>query len=84
MQSKLESFIEAWINVFIGFGINFVGNMLILPYFGFTTLTLGANFLIGVAFTVISVTRSYVIRRWAQVHLHRVVKAIAGKIRRHV
>lgn len=80
MQSRLESFIEAWINVFIGFWINFIGNMLILPYFGFTTLTLGANFLIGLAFTVISVSRSYIIRRWAQVHLSRIVKAIAGRI----
>lgn len=63
-QSRLSSFIEAWVNVFIGFGINFVANMVILPYYGFTALTLATNLQIGLAFTVISVVRSYVVRRW--------------------
>jgi hypothetical protein len=68
-QTRLESFVEAWINVGIGFGINFAANMLILPQFGFTRLTLATNFVIGMLYTVISVARSYVIRRWAQAHL---------------
>lgn len=82
MQTRLESFVEAWVNVFIGFWINFIANLLILPALGFTTLTLGTNVLIGLAFTVISVCRSYIIRRWAQVHLSRIIKAIAAHIAR--
>lgn len=69
-QTQLESFVEAWINVGIGFGINFTANLLILPHFvGATRLTLASNFVIGMMYTVISVVRSYVIRRWAQEHL---------------
>lgn len=83
MQSRLESFIEAWINVFIGFGINFVANLVILPQFGFNTLTLQANFLIGICFTVVSVVRQYAIRRWAQAHLRRLVKYVAQRIRNY-
>jgi hypothetical protein len=64
MQTKFGSFVEAWGNVAIGFVINFTANWLILPRFGFTDLTLTKNFEIGLAFTVISVVRSYAIRRW--------------------
>ena len=80
-QTRLESFIEAWVNVLIGFGINFVANLIILPRFGFTSLTWKTNFLIGLAFTLVSVVRSYVIRRWAQQHLRRCVKGIARWVR---
>lgn len=63
-QSRRGSILEAWMNIVIGFGINFTANMLILPLFGFTNLTLGTNFIIGMVYTVISLVRSYVIRRW--------------------
>lgn len=64
MQTKMGSFAEAWMNIAIGFTINFIANMLILPMFGFTSLTAGKNFLIGILYTFISLARSYVIRRW--------------------
>lgn len=76
-QTRLESFIEAIINTAIGFGINFTANLLILPKFGFTTLTWKVNILIGIVYTVISVARSYAIRRWAQDHLRRFNKRVA-------
>lgn len=63
MQSRFASFVEAWVNVLIGFTINFCANLLILPLFGFTP-SLAENFMIGVLFTVISVARSYLLRRW--------------------
>lgn len=83
-QTRLESFVEAWINVAIGFGINFTANLLILPHFvGATRLTLASNFVIGMMYTVISVVRSYVIRRWAQEHLRafnlKVTNFLTGK-----
>lgn len=76
-QTRVESFIEAWVNVAIGFSINFVANLVILPTFGFSTLTLGQNFIIGMIYTVISVARSYVIRRWAQDNLRAFVARTA-------
>ena len=79
-QTRIGSFIEAWANVFIGFGINFVANMLILPHFGFTSLTLKINLVIGLVYTVISVVRSYVIRRWFNARLHKLALNIAKKI----
>lgn len=63
-QTKLGSFAEAWANIFIGFTINFLANLVILPLFGFTSLTPGKNFAIGILYTVISLARSYVLRRW--------------------
>lgn len=69
LQTRLESFTEALINIAIGFFINFWGNWFILPLVGFTTLTVKDNFTIGLLFTIISVARQYAIRRWAQQHL---------------
>lgn len=82
-QTRLESLIEALINTAIGFGINFTANLLILPHFGFTTLTWKVNILIGIVYTVISVARSYIIRRWAQDHLRALkVRMAAALVRR--
>ncbi len=63
-QTRLGSFIEACCNIAIGFSINFTANLLILPRFGFHSLTAGKAFDIGLVFTVISLCRSYILRRW--------------------
>ena len=63
-QTKLGSAVEAWANIAVGFGTNFAANMLILPLFGFGTLTFAKNFQIGLLYTLISLARSYAIRRW--------------------
>lgn len=63
-QTKLGSFVEAWGNVAIGFSINFCANWLFLPMVGVKRLTAGQNFVFGLIMTVISVCRSYAIRRW--------------------
>lgn len=62
-QSFRESIKEAWTNVAIGFGINFVANLVVLPLDGHQVTPDGA-FWIGCIFTGISVCRSFVIRRW--------------------
>ncbi len=77
-QSKLGSFYEAVINTFIGFWINFSANWLILPMVGFTTLTLETNLLIGLLFTVISVARGYVIRRFFNARLRALAEKLAS------
>jgi hypothetical protein len=79
-QTRLGSFIEAWINVLIGFGINFAANLLILPAFGFTSLTLGTNFVIGLLYTVVSVVRSYAIRRWFNARLQAAAQKLAARL----
>lgn len=63
MQTKTGSFVEAWANIVVGFSINFAANLVILPWFGFD-ITPSKAFGIGVIFTVISLARSYVLRRW--------------------
>ncbi len=64
MQTHLSSFSEALVNIAIGFAINFTANLLILPAFGFASLTATKAFGIGCIFTVISLARSYCLRRW--------------------
>lgn len=64
MQTKLGSLTEAWANIAVGFGVNFAANLIILPLFGFHSLTVRNNLIIGLLYTVISLVRSYVLRRW--------------------
>ncbi len=73
-QTRLGSLIEAIINVLIGFGINFTANMLIFPLFGFH-ITPGANLALGLIYTVISVVRSYAVRRWFNARLQRLASS---------
>lgn len=64
MQTRIGSFVESWANIAVGFTINFTANLLILPLFGFHSLTLEKNFVIGLLYTLISLARSYCLRRW--------------------
>lgn len=78
-QTRVGSLIEACINVLIGYVINFCANLLILPLIGFH-ITVGQNLFIGLLYTVISVARSYAVRRWFNARLHRAAQAIAAKV----
>ncbi len=62
-QTRLGSLIEAWTNTFIGYWINVVAGLLIYPLFG-AEFSFAQNMGIGLIFTVISIARGYVIRRW--------------------
>lgn len=73
MQSKIQSFIEAWVNVAIGFGINFLANMFIFPLFGWE-ISVADNLLLGSIYTAISIARSYCIRRWFNSFLRKAFK----------
>lgn len=76
-QTRLGSLIEAFINVLIGFWINFAANLVILPLFGYTP-SLTDNFQIGLLYTVVSIARSYIIRRWFNARLHEAAQRLAG------
>ena len=75
-QTRLGSLIEVCINILIGFSINWIANMYILPLYGFA-ITGGQAFSIGLIFTVISVVRSYVIRRWFNAMLRKASERMA-------
>ena len=77
-QTKKGSLIEVGINVVIGFAINYVANLIILPMFGLH-VSLSDNFLIGLLYTLVSVARSYVIRRWFDKRIHMAAMALAGQ-----
>jgi hypothetical protein len=62
MQTKKGSIFEAFINILIGYGINLGAQIIIFPMFGIH-IPLSSNIGIGLAFTGISLTRSYLIRR---------------------
>ena len=63
MQSKRASFIEACIGILIGYWVAFFAQMLIFPWFGLS-VSVQDNLLIGLAFTVVSIVRSYYVRRF--------------------
>ena len=71
-QTRLGSLIEAATNIAIGFGINWIANLAVLPLFGFHVTPSDAVG-IGLIFTAISLARSYVIRRWFNGRLRRAV-----------
>lgn len=78
-QTRIGSLIEAIINVCIGFAINFTANMFIFPLFGFH-ITASANLVLGLIYTVISVVRSYCIRRWFNARLQQMAQAAAAAL----
>lgn len=61
-QSRAMSAVESVANVAIGYGVAVTSQIAILPLFG-VHLPLSDNLLIGAWFTVISLARSYVVRR---------------------
>ena len=63
MQSRLASFIEALTNVAIGFLISLVGQVVVSHWYNLP-LNLAQNVQIVLFFTVLSVGRSYFVRRW--------------------
>lgn len=75
-QTRLGSLIEVCINILIGFSINWVANMYILPLYGFA-ITGGQAFSMGLIFTIISVARSYIIRRWFNAMLRKASERMA-------
>ena len=63
MQSKLNSFIESLTNILIGYITALMSQLAIFPLFDIN-IPLSDNLLIGLYFTLISLVRSYVIRRY--------------------
>ena len=63
MQTKYQSLIESFVNVSIGYLTALLSQVLIFPLFDIY-VTLQDNLLIGLYFTIISLLRSYLARRY--------------------
>ena len=61
-QSRLMSLAEAITNVAVGYGVAVVTQILIFPIFGLHT-SLGQNLAMGGIFTIVSLARSFLLRR---------------------
>ena len=67
MQLKKHSLFEAITNIVVGYTINLLANFVIFPLWGWS-ISLKQNIEIGIVYTVISLIRSYCLRR-ASTHL---------------
>ena len=61
-QSRWMSLVEAVTNVLVGYGVAVATQWLVFPIFGLHA-TLQESLLIGLIFTVVSLIRSYLLRR---------------------
>lgn len=62
LQSRLMSLIESLTNVGVGFGLAVLTQLAVLPWFD-VRLSIAENLVLGGVFTVVSVVRSYSLRR---------------------
>ena len=63
MQTKLQSALESAVNILIGYLVALASQLIVFPQFGIN-IPLTDNLLIGFWFTVISLIRSYAVRRY--------------------
>lgn len=61
-QSRMASFRESLLNVGIGFGVSFVAQLIFLPLIG-VPIRLDQNFIFACIMTVVSVARTFAVRR---------------------
>ncbi|MEQ9636561.1 MAG: hypothetical protein RLW68_10835 [Devosia marina] len=61
-QSRTMSLVESLANVVVGYGVAVVTQILIFPKFGLHT-TLSQNLQMGAVFTIVSIARSFALRR---------------------
>lgn len=78
-QTRLESLLEVSINVAIGWVVAIITQILVFPLYGFHP-TFADQLGISVFFTVVSVARGYVIRRWFNAGIHKLVAQLAKRI----
>lgn len=76
-QSRSASMVEAWANTLIGYVINIGVQELVFPWWGIH-VTFAENLSIGLVFLVVSVVRSYVLRRWFNGLMVNAIKRVLG------
>lgn len=74
-QSKLMSWLESIINIAVGFGISLAAQMFFLPLLG-VSIDFRQNLIFALIMTVISIIRSYTLRRvFEALHIRRPLSA---------
>ena len=68
MQTRLQSFLESIMNILIGSLLSYVAQLVVFPRYGIH-ITWQQDVEIVVIFTVLSIARSYLLRRFFN-HLH--------------
>jgi hypothetical protein len=62
-QTKTGSAVEAVVNVLVGYAVAVSAQIIVLPWVLGVSIELEKNLFIGLIFTAISLTRSYILRR---------------------
>ena len=75
-QTHAHSFLEALANVAVGFSVSLLGQIIIFPLVGLSSVPFATNLHIAFWFTLLSITRTYALRRWfntwmVAIHLRR-------------
>ena len=83
MQSKIDSLIESCINVGIGFLVSVIANFIIFPLVGIGASTTQI-ITVGIFMTLVSVARSYFVRRFANKYLAQIRAKIVEFFRKEV
>ena len=79
-QSRKGSLIESGANIAIGYSIALVSQMAIFPMFDIS-ITNAEHATIGLFFTVISLVRGYMVRRFFNKRLHNAAMRLSGSAR---
>lgn len=80
-QTKRSAIAEAWVNITIGFGVNFIANFILFPLMMHGQhVGLVENFFGGWIYTAISVVRQYAIRRWFNHRIHLFAARLGGNV----
>lgn len=81
LQSKKESIFESITGVAIGFFIALTSQLIMFPMFNIH-IKLQDNFIMSFYFTIISITRGYIVRRWFNARLRKLhnLNLTKGKI----
>ena len=69
--NPIAAITEAWAQIVIGFALNFCINLVVLPMLpSHPTIDMSSNWHMGWVYTLVSLVRSYGIRRWLGGPLH--------------
>lgn len=79
-QSRFMSMLESIINIAVGFGISLAAQWFFLPLLG-VSISLAQNIYFALIMTVISIARSYVLRRlFEALHIRRPLSAFMAAV----
>jgi hypothetical protein len=62
-QTKKQSLFESVVNVAVGFGVALLIQIIVFPLFGIIA-SFGENLAISAIFTIVSILRGYILRRF--------------------